>query len=79
MAFHGLSCTKSSVVSAATLYFLVMASCTSENLFFATERRSADAEETWLRVARWQLWNRNQKGAVLATRRVLALNAKSIR
>jgi len=51
------------------------------NQFLATLQREAldqMSEQSWLRVARWQLWNRDQKAAVLATRRAFALNAKSI-
>lgn len=44
IAFHGLSCTKSSVVSAANRYLLMTVSCTSGNLFFAIARSSPDGE-----------------------------------
>ncbi len=51
-----------------------------DKYLLAIEREAIDqlTEESWLRLARWQLWNRNQKAAVLATRRVLVLNPKSI-
>ncbi|MEQ1861390.1 MAG: tetratricopeptide repeat protein [Chthoniobacteraceae bacterium] len=35
-------------------------------------------EERWLRVARWQQWSRNPRGAIDAAERALALNAGSI-
>ncbi len=35
-------------------------------------------EERWLRVARWQQWSRNSRGALDAAERALALNADSI-
>jgi tetratricopeptide (TPR) repeat protein len=38
----------------------------------------APSEEKWLRVARWQQWSRNQRGAVDAAERAIALNPKSI-
>ena len=51
-----------------------------DKFLLGIEREAIDkiTEDTWMRVARWQLWNRNQKAAILATRRVLALNPKSI-
>lgn len=36
------------------------------------------SEERWLRVARWQQWSRNARGALDAAERALALNADSI-
>ncbi len=48
--------------------------------FILNLERAANAqpsEGAWLRVARWQLWNREPNAAVLATRRALELNPKS--
>ena len=35
-------------------------------------------EERWLRVARWQMWSRNFRGALDAAERALAINPRSI-
>lgn len=35
-------------------------------------------EERWLRVARWQQWSRNSRGAIDAAERALSLNPKSL-
>jgi tetratricopeptide (TPR) repeat protein len=51
-----------------------------DQFLLAIEREAIDqiTEQTWLRVARWQLWNRNQKAALLAARRALTLDPKSV-
>lgn len=44
----------------------------------ATEAATLPSEATWLRLARWRLWNRDHQGALDAAEKALALNPKSV-
>ena len=51
-----------------------------DKFILAIEQEAADkfSVEAWLRVARWRLWNRDRRAALLAARKALALNPKSV-
>ncbi len=43
----------------------------------AGEAAAAGNEAAWLRLARWRMWNRDQKGALDAAQKTLSINPKS--
>ena len=58
-----------------------MATSVAAQTFLLNLRRSAveePSEEAWLRVARWQQWSRNQRGAIDGAQRALELKPDSI-